>query len=396
MKSLLFTVGILWLLLTEILRVYFIMPFPGSQQSDTIAAAYFIQANLGLLRLVGILLISWPLWTTLKSGTKVAKLVAGGLLLVYMGVFYLFNFKFLADKMFLQPSVKLMSDVAGNKMGGKQLVVGVFINGEAKAYPIEIIGYHHQVRDTVGGQPVMVTYCTVCRTGRVYSPTVEGQLDKFRLVGMDHFNAMFEDSRSRSWWRQVNGEAIAGEKKGQRLAEIPSQQMRLESWIRQYPQTKILQPDPIFQSKYDGMVDYDEGKEKGGLTGTDTLAWNRKSWVVGIVAGKESKAYDWVSLKKEHVINDVVDNIQLSVVLESDTASFHVWNRAIGKDTLFLVFDSQLGTWLDRKSNSIWDAAGVCLEGSHKGEVLQSIQSYQEFWHSWQTFHPQTLQYKAP
>ena len=39
----------------------------------------------------------------------------------------------------------------------------------------------------------MVTYCTVCRTGRVFSPIVEGQPETFRLVGMDHFNAMFED-----------------------------------------------------------------------------------------------------------------------------------------------------------------------------------------------------------
>ena len=97
-----------------------------------------------------------------------------------------------------------------------KLIVGVAINNEAKAYPIEIIGYHHQVRDTIGSMPVMITYCTVCRTGRVYSPFVNGKPENFRLVGMDHFNAMFEDATTKSWWRQQSGTAIAGPLKGNR------------------------------------------------------------------------------------------------------------------------------------------------------------------------------------
>ena len=100
-------------------------------------------------------------------------------------------------------------------------------NGEAKAYPIQFLGYHHQVQDTVGGKPMMVTYCTVCRTGRVFEPVVNGKHEKFRLVGMDHFNAMFEDVTTKSWWRQVSGEAITGKLKGQQLPEVHSTQTSL-------------------------------------------------------------------------------------------------------------------------------------------------------------------------
>jgi hypothetical protein len=48
----------------------------------------------------------------------------------------------------------------------------------------------------------------------VFSPVVDGRSETFRLVGMDHFNAMFEDASTHSWWRQANGEAIAGPSKG--------------------------------------------------------------------------------------------------------------------------------------------------------------------------------------
>ena len=83
------------------------------------------------------------------------------------------------------------------------------------------IGYHHQVRDRVGGTDVLVTYCTVCRSGRVFSPLVDGTLERFRLVGMDRFNAMFEDESTGSWWRQATGAAVAGPRKGIQLVVIP-------------------------------------------------------------------------------------------------------------------------------------------------------------------------------
>lgn len=393
MKYFLFTLGFLILVLTEIVRVYFIMPFPGSQQYNTIEWAYFIQTYLGVIRLVGVLLIAYPLFVFYKAGSRTTKIIVGLCLVFYLVVFYFFNFEFLAEKMFYQPTMKVLASVGDSKVPVRQLVVGVSLNGESKAYPIEIIGYHHQVRDTVGGVPIMVTYCTVCRTGRVFSPFVDGQPENFRLVGMDHFNAMFEDSRTRSWWRQVNGEAIAGELKGKVLQEIPSEQMRLEAWIGQHANTFILQPDTTFKEEYHALRNFDEGKGKGKLTRTDSLSWKDKSWVVGVPIGHHARAYDWIELKDHHVINDELASVPLVVVLESDTVSFHVWNRIAGKDTLSFVPGDSLRTMVDKNTNSLWDWSGKCLAGRLKGVQLQTLQSYQEFWHSWRTFHPQTTRY---
>lgn len=37
-------------------------------------------------------------------------------------------------------------------------VLGVVVNGHARAYPITMIGYHHVVNDVLAGTPVLVTY----------------------------------------------------------------------------------------------------------------------------------------------------------------------------------------------------------------------------------------------
>ena len=210
MSRLFLIIGILLLLATEILRVYFIMPFPGSQHSDTIHWAYTIEKYKWLLRLTGLALIAFRPGVYLRLRSCCQKFFFPFVILLYAVIFFFFNFRFEADKMFYQPGYKNFYGSTANKIDSNNLVIGVDMNGQSRAYPIQLIGYHHQVRDTVGNVSIMVTYCTVCRTGRVYSPIVNGKPETFRLVGMDHFNAMFEDETTHSWWQQATGIAIAG------------------------------------------------------------------------------------------------------------------------------------------------------------------------------------------
>lgn len=201
-------VGFAILIGSEIGRVFFIMPFPGSQKLESIELAYWLHNNIGLLRVGGFFLIAYPVYSFLRSGTLITRLTLGVGIIFWLVMIYLFNFRFQADKMFYQPTEVVLKSRLDSKVPDHQLVIGISNNGKSKCYPIEVIGYHHQVRDTLDGEPVMITYCTVCRTGRVFRPIVNGHPGEFRLVGMDHFNAMFEDYETGSWWRQVNGEAI--------------------------------------------------------------------------------------------------------------------------------------------------------------------------------------------
>ncbi len=250
MRTLLLITGLLLLLAIEILQVYFIMPFPGSQQRNTLDFAYWLNNNSWWLRTIALLIILYPVVQIFRYSVMWKKVVLFIGLLFYAVVFYLFNFRFKADKMFYQPVNRSFATTANNTIEHNKLIIGVAINGEAKAYPVQLIGYHHQVRDTIGNTPVMVTYCTVCRTGRVFSPVINGRNETFRLVGMDHFNAMFEDKSTKSWWQQATGVAVAGPLKGVALQELPSSQSTLAVWLRQYPQSLVLQPDASFSKEY--------------------------------------------------------------------------------------------------------------------------------------------------
>ena len=390
MRSAVLTIGLLLLLAVEILRVYFIMPFPGSQQQDTIAIAYWLDQNIVWLRLLLLAIILYPALLVLRRRTRWRKALLGFGLLLYAVIFYFFNFRFLAEKMFYQPRIKSFSTADTNKIKDDKLVLGVEIDGEAKAYPLQLIGYHHQVRDTVGGKPVMVTYCTVCRTGRVFNPVVDGKAEDFRLVGMDHFNAMFEDASTKSWWRQVSGEAIAGPRKGKMLQAIPSQQMTLSSWLRRHPASTVLQPDTTFNKDYNELADFDKGTIKSGLEKRDSLSWKPKSWVIGVAHQGVAKAYDWNELVAKQIIQDSLPGLPLLIALEDDTASFHVWNRKVNGFVLQFQKQDNMPLLKDLNTGSAWDMNGVCVYGLLRGNQLQPVQASQEFWHSWETFYPYT------
>ena len=383
-------VGFLILFASEILRVYLIMPFPGSQQSNSIKFAYALDQNIWWIRLVGLALIAYPLYKAFKSGKRPRIVGLSIVLILYIGIFWLFNFKFLAEKMFYQPTNKSMVKNEGSTIPVGKLVIGVALNGDARAYPIEIIAYHHQVRDTVGGVPVMVTYCSVCRTGRVYSPELNGKLEDFRLVGMDHFNAMFEDLTTKSWWMQATGQAVAGPLTGTSLKEIPSEQMRLSSWLKKYPASLIMQKDTLFAKSYKQLAGYDQGTIPDELEKRDTKSWQNKSWVVGVKIDNLRRAYDWNNLLSAGIIEDTLNGQPILVYVEGDNVTFHAWKRNPDGQVLNFEKDSTGMNLKDVQTHSLWTSQGDCIDGALKGKSLEKIPAYQEFWHSWRQFQPGT------
>ncbi len=393
-KSLWLILGLLFLLLLEILKVYFIMPFPGSQQFNSIGFAYFLHNNIWWLRIIGIIITVGPFMHFITKGKLWQKIILVLVVLGYGVLIYLFNFRFLADKMFHQPKQILFAYAADDTTNRNKLIIGIAANNEARAYPIEIIGYHHQVQDSFSKVPIIVTYCTVCRTGRVFSSYVGSFPEHFRLVGMDHFNAMFEDSSTKSWWQQATGIAVAGKLKGSQLAELPSAQMRLGDWLALYPYSKILQADSNYKKQYADLKGYDEGTLKGKLERRDSLSWNPKSWVVGISIRGKSRAYDWNDLLKEKMIEDSLDGTPLMLTIEPNGKTFYALNRTFNGEAIQFIPGSSKDLMEDTKTHSTWRISGICIEGQLKGGQLLHPQAYQEFWHSWKIFHPNTTMFK--
>ncbi len=140
-------------------------------------------------------------------------------------------------------------------------VIGVVINGEARAYPRRIIDWHEMVNDTVGGVPVSLAYCTLCNSAILYDGRHNGQVYRFGTSGMLYrSNKLMYDTTTNSLWEQFTGEPVWGDLVGTgvQLEILPVVHTSLGEWRRLHPDTKILSLETGFIRDYGPGVAYAE------------------------------------------------------------------------------------------------------------------------------------------
>ncbi len=129
-------------------------------------------------------------------------------------------------------------------------VIGLEINGDARAYPLRILMWHEIVNDIVGGQPVAVTYCPLCNSAVVFERVVNGEVTTFGTTGkLRNSDLVMYDRLTESWWQQFTGGAIVGEMTGAQLEILPARLESLAQFRERHPAGRILVPNnPDFRN----------------------------------------------------------------------------------------------------------------------------------------------------
>ena len=126
-------------------------------------------------------------------------------------------------------------------MTDEELTFGAVINGEVKSYPHRILDHHEMANDTLGGEPVALANCTLCRTGILFSRKVGDRILVFESSGLLlNSNKVMVDTETDTLWNQLTGEAIAGELTGTVLDRFPITVTTYGEWIAEHPDTAVL------------------------------------------------------------------------------------------------------------------------------------------------------------
>lgn len=191
----------------------------------------------------------------------------------------------------------------------REPVIGLSVNGEARAYPLRILTWHEIVNDEIAGIPVAVTYCPLCNAAIVFDRRVDGQVLEFGTTGkLRKSDLVMYDRQTESWWQQFLGEAIVGEKTGTRLTMLPS---RLESWARfkeRHPEGQVLVPNDPDMRRYGDSpyIRYDSTSQPFLYDGSLPQGIEPMAYVVAV--GEE--AWTLALLRKEETIER--DGLRLS------------------------------------------------------------------------------------
>ena len=141
-------------------------------------------------------------------------------------------------------------------------VIGVTVNGEARAYPLGILTRHEIVNDTIGGVPVTVTYCPLCNSSIVFDRRVDGRVLDFGTTGkLRNSDLVMYDRQTESWWQQFSGQAIVGRMTGKTLKMLPSRQESFARFRARAPNGKVLVSNrPFRRYGINPYVGYDSAR----------------------------------------------------------------------------------------------------------------------------------------
>ncbi|MGH9013300.1 MAG: DUF3179 domain-containing protein [Acidimicrobiia bacterium] len=286
-------------------------------------------------------------------------------------------------------------------------VLAIEVDGEARAYPIQIMTWHEIVNDTIAGRPVTVTYCPLCNSAIAYDRRLGDRVLDFGTSGLLYQSALvMYDRQTESLWSHFTGEAVIGALTGEEVGLIPMSTVSWSDWLDANPDGLVLSRDTghnrsYGENPYPGYDDVDdqpflfEGETDGRLAA--------KERVVGIRQGSDALAIRTTELFERRVVEVEFDGSPVVVWLERGTASALDAGtvdagRDVGATGVFestvdgrrLTFEARKNGFRDVETGSTWDVLGNATDGPLAGSKLTPLEHVDTFWFAWAAFLPET------
>ena len=289
------------------------------------------------------------------------------------------------------------------------LVLGVVINGEAKAYPHNI-GWHHEiVNDVVGDRPVIVTFCPLTGTGMVFDG--RGGNDIRITVGVSGllFNnnlIMYDRRDDKTLYPQMIFTGVQGPKAGHELELLPVVETTWGYWKRLYPDTKVVsvtgesRVQAVYTTyPYDTYRSADSEPLFPTFPELEKNATGRlfgpKEITLGVRFGETAKAYPFPVMGNDAVINDTVAGNPIVVVYYAREQLAIPYSRTVATRTLTFERVSSTDSLYpfmlkDKETGTVWGLKGEAIAGPLRGERLEQVPAHNAFWFAWATFWQNT------
>jgi hypothetical protein len=286
-------------------------------------------------------------------------------------------------------------------------VIAFELDGEARAYPLQILTWHEIVNDTVAGVPVAVTYCPLCNTAVVFDRRLGERVLDFGTSGKLYQSALvMYDRQTESLWSHFTSQSLAGFLAGDELATYPAAIVSWASWKAAHPDGLVLGRDTGHArdygiNPYPGYDDVDsppflfEGEVDGRLAA--------KERIVGVGLDTEPVAVLLEPLAASGVIEVTVDERPVVLFHLPGTASALesgevAGGRDVGAVGVFdPVVDGQTLTFtrggdgfVDDQTGSRWDIFGTAVGGPLTGKRLEPVEHVDTFWFAWAAYQPDT------
>jgi hypothetical protein len=266
----------------------------------------------------------------------------------------------------------------------EDLVFGVSLNGDARAYPLRILDWHEMFNDTVGGVPVALAYCTLCGSGILFDRGVPGRAAPFEFGSsglLYRSNKLMYDRQTDSLWNQFTGRPVVGPLAGSgtQLRILPVAITSWKSWRGQHPNTKVLSLDTGHDRDYRPGAAYSTYFASPDLMFPAAVKDGRlqpKDYVFGIRAVGGAKAWPVEIFRAGRIINDRVGTIDVVLIGDAETRTVRAYRRD-GRTFALAAGGNALSD-----GGGLWQVSEEALLGP-SGQRLPRVAGHVAYWFAW-------------
>lgn len=276
----------------------------------------------------------------------------------------------------------------------QDLVLGINMNGDIRAYPHPILDWHEIVNDKIDNTPVAITYCPLTGTGIAWNRTVNGQETTFGVSGLLYnSNLIPYDRRTDSNWSQMLLKGVFGENKGVEITTYPLVETTWATWLKLYPDSKVLNRNTGFQRNYSAYPYGPFRTDNNFLifpVDPDDDRLPRKARGLGVIQGSSSTFYALQTFNRENIV--VKQDGGDLVIAGSEAHNFIVAFLRTLPDGTQLNFQPvnnlDNGTIMTDQEGNIWNIFGEAVEGPRTGTKLSPVTGFIGYWFAWGAFYP--------
>ncbi|MEM6866190.1 MAG: DUF3179 domain-containing protein [Bacteroidota bacterium] len=289
-------------------------------------------------------------------------------------------------------SPNMISASEASYLEDDNVIFGIEVNGDARAYPKRILAWHEMFVDEVGGIPVAGVYCTLCGTVILYKTQYNGIRHELGTSGfLYRSNKLMYDRATQSLWNTLQGEPVIGPliNKGISLEHLSVVTTSWGEWKRRHPNTTVLSVKTGYRR------DYGEGVAYREYFATDRLMFNtpysdqrlkNKDEVLALRFPEyplEQLAISSKFLNKNPIYHDNIKRKSFVVLTDSSGA-----NRVFETNGVnFVSYD---------RDSKVKDATGIqwYLEEhqlvAEDGRKAKRLPYHRAFWFGWYAAYPDT------
>ncbi len=280
------------------------------------------------------------------------------------------------------------------------------VNGEARAYPVQVMTWHEIVNDTFGDVPVTVSYCPLCNSAIAYLRRSGERTFDFGTSGRLHNSSLvMYDRQTQSLWSHFTGQAVIGTLTGTELETLPVSTVSWATFRDAHPDGLVLSRDTGFDRDYgrNPYPGYDDVNQVPFLfDGEVDGRLPAQARVVAVRGATETIVVPLDELAAVGVITVTLDDEPLAIVHAAGTASaldsstiaegrdvgtVGVYRLAVGAATVTLEANGD-GTFTDTGTGSSFNILGAAVAGDLKGERLEPVEHLDTFWFAIAAFEP--------